>query len=341
MTRAIADTVWTACVRVTQSGEDAEAAFRDVMSALRADGFARLRGYDGRAQVNIYIALVVRDLLSERAVKLLAKDANRGWSAFESFFADDIQRMIRRFLPGNVHQQNRADAYQSVCEALLKNDLKRLRSYSGRGSPSGFVLQIIENLVIDYVRTILPRRRLPAAIQRLSALDQSVFRLVYWERLSPDPSILINHLSRPRDAPPTTIAINEAVSRVRQALPLGYVPEAHGPGRTIDLSAADQIELAGGAEDFAVPTPEDKLVEGEHASLLEGALAVLQEVFPKLDPPERLYLKLAFTGQPAREIARLLGQPVENIHRLAQKVKRRIRDELGDEDAVKKWRLSV
>ena len=64
-------------------------------------------------------------------------------------------------------------------------------------------------------------------------------------------------------------------------------------------------------------------------------------MLPKLDPSERLYLKLALTGEPAREIARVLGQPVENIHRLAQKVKRRIRDELGDEAAVKKWRLSV
>lgn len=136
-------------------------------------------------------------------------------------------------------------------------------------------------------------------------------------------------------------AVSEAVSRVRQALPVGYIPEPHGPGRTIDLSAADELALAGGAEDFAVLTPEDELADGERASLLEGALAALQEVLPKLDPSERLYLKLALTGEPAREIARVLGQPVENIHRLAQKVKRRIRDELGDEAAVKKWRLSV
>src|SRR5947209_1305433 len=38
LARALADLAWTACRRVTSSGADAEAAFNDVMTALRADG---------------------------------------------------------------------------------------------------------------------------------------------------------------------------------------------------------------------------------------------------------------------------------------------------------------
>jgi RNA polymerase primary sigma factor len=339
LTRSIAETVWSACGLLTQGGEDTEAAFLDVMATLRVEGFAKLKGYDGRASVRVYIALVVRDLLSERVVRLLALDSARGWRAFESFFGHDIQRMILRMIPGSAHQQNREDAYQSVCEALLENDLKRLRSYSGRGSPSGFILQVIENLLIDHIRTIVPRRRLPAAIQRLSTFDQLVFRLLYWERIDADPPKLIGHLTQVGKAPPSVAAVNVAIDRVRQALPLGYVPQSCS--RRVDLSSADELALAGDAEDFAVPTPEDKLAEQQRSALLENALIALQQIYPKLDPAERLYVKLALTGQPAREIARLLGLPVENVHRLAQKVKRRIRDELSDEDAVKNWRLSV
>jgi DNA-directed RNA polymerase specialized sigma24 family protein len=201
-TRAAADLVWNACQRVTRSEAETEEAFREVMAALRADGFARLKGYDGRARVRVYLALVVRDLLVERILRLLALDAERGWRAFEAFFAEDMRRMILRMLSGTDQEQNREDAYQSVCEALVKNDLQRLRAYSGRGSPSGFILHIIENLVIDYVRTIVPRRRLPAAIARLAALDQSIFRLLYWERLAPDPVLLLVYLPREK-APPT------------------------------------------------------------------------------------------------------------------------------------------
>lgn len=341
LTRAIADLVWTACLRVTHDRAETEAAFRDVTAALRADGFARLKGFDGRARVRVYATLVVRDLLSERVVKLLALNADTGWRAFEAFFSDDIRRIILRNLPGKDQQQNREDAYQSVCEALIENDLQRLRAYSGRGSPSGFILRVIENLVIDYVRTILPRRRLPAAVQRLSTLDQSVFRLLYWERLSPpDPPVVLARLPR-AEAPFTATDVAEAIARVRTALPLGYHSEAQRVGQTIDISAADQRMLAGGAEDFAVPTPEDKLIEGQAAGLLEQALAALQQAMPRLDATERLYLQFALTGQPAREIARLIGLPVETVHKLAQKVKKRLREEVGGADAVKKWKLSV
>lgn len=338
--RAAADLVWTACVRVTRARAESEAAFRDVMAALRADNFARLRGYDGRSRLRSYLALVVRDLLCERVFKVLALDIECGWRAFEAFFAADIRRIILRLLPGADHRHNREDAYQSVCEALLKNDLQRLRAYSGRGSPSGFVLHVIENLAIDHARTIVPRRRLPAPIQRLTEFDQAVFRLLYWQQIAAEPSILVVHLAQ-ATASPTADAVADAIARVRAAVPPGYRVEAHRHGQTIDISAADGAVLAGGAEDFGVPTPEETLADSETAGLLDRALDALQHAVPKLDASERLYLQLALAGEPAREIARLLGVPPPAIHKLAQKVKKRLRDEIGTTEAVKNWRLSV
>jgi RNA polymerase primary sigma factor len=339
--RSIADLVWTACVRTTRGDADAEAAFRDVMAGLAANGCARLKDYDGRARVRVYVALVVRDLLLERAINLLVLDAPRGWEAFEAFFGADIRRMIERLLPGAANRQNREDAYQAVCEALLKNDLQRLRAYAGRGSPSGFVLHTIENLIVDFVRTIIPRRRLPAAIQRLSGLDQQIFRLIYWERLAADPARLLAHLSRPGEAPPAIAAVAQAIDRVRQALPPGYYAEPRGDGQMVELSAAEDFALAAVPEDFRVPTPEDALVEGQAAELLEQALDALRQALPRLAAGEQLYLQLALAGEPAREIARLLCLPVEDVHKLAQKLKRRLRDELGAAEVVKKWKLSV
>src|SRR4029077_5701842 len=128
------------------------------------------------------------------------------------FFSEDIRRIIQRNLPGPDPEQDRLDAYQTVCEALLKNDKKRLRAYSGRGSPSGFILQVIENLVVDYARTIVPRRRLPASIERLSTLDQSVFRLLYCEPLAPDCRSLLPHIPR-AESQPTAAEVAEAIIR--------------------------------------------------------------------------------------------------------------------------------
>ena len=174
----------------------------------------------------------------------------------------------------------------------------------------------------------------------MAELEQAIFRLLYWEHLAPEPGLLLGHLRRPGGAP-TVAAIAEAIARIRAALPPGYRAEGAGTVRVIDISAADEVRLAGGAEDFAVPTPEENLVEGQAAGLLEEALAALQQALPRLEAAERLYLQLALTGHPAREIARLIGRPVETVHKLAQKVKRRLREEIGDEEAVKKWKLSV
>ena len=75
--RSLADPVWTACRRVTCDEADAQAAFRDVMAAIAADGFARLKDYDGRARLRVYVALVVRDFV--RAAGGSADDTRSHW----------------------------------------------------------------------------------------------------------------------------------------------------------------------------------------------------------------------------------------------------------------------
>lgn len=341
LTRALADLVWTACGLVTQGRADTESAFRTVMSALRADGFARLAGYDGRAPLKTYAALVVRELLVERAVRLIAADRAAGWRAFEAFFGDDIRRLVARMLPGERHRHNRDDAYQAVCEALLRDDMKRLRAYAGRGSAAGFVLQVIEHLVIDHVRTLLPRRRLPAAIARLSTLDRAVFRLIAWERLPPDPVALRPTLARFGLAPAAS-EVADALQRVRTAAYSALAERQSQSGEGwIDVAAADVAPLAAGAESLAVRTPEDEMIGDEAQDLLDEALAVLAAALPTLAADEELYVRLALAGHPAREIARLAGLPVDTVHRLAQQVKRRLRQRIGGEAAVKNWQLSV
>ena len=96
LTRVVGDVVWTACLRLGRPRAETEAAFREVMAAIRADGFARLKAYDGRARVRIYVALVVRDLLAERVVRGIALDGDKGWRAFQAFFDDDMRRIIAR-----------------------------------------------------------------------------------------------------------------------------------------------------------------------------------------------------------------------------------------------------
>jgi RNA polymerase primary sigma factor len=73
---------------------------------------------------------------------------------------------------------------------LIDADYRRLKAFGGSGSFSGFVLRIVDRLLIDFMRRIATRRRLPAAVARQGALDREVYRLVFWERLPQRADIL-------------------------------------------------------------------------------------------------------------------------------------------------------
>ena len=78
----IAGPILWSIVRKLEPGPDAESAFLHIIEALKAAGYAKLRAFDGRAQLSTYLALVARDALSERLAKRLAATPRTAWSAF-------------------------------------------------------------------------------------------------------------------------------------------------------------------------------------------------------------------------------------------------------------------
>lgn len=152
LARRIADTVWTACLRLEASEADARTAFALVMDGLRADGFRRLREYNGSSRIETFVILLTREILIERLLGNLADGRKQAWPALEHFFAADFRRIIARRLPGDIHEDARRDAYQEVCLRLVEDDFRRLKAYQGSGSFGGFVLHIVDRLVLDMVR---------------------------------------------------------------------------------------------------------------------------------------------------------------------------------------------
>ncbi|MDO8607734.1 MAG: sigma-70 family RNA polymerase sigma factor [Phaeospirillum sp.] len=239
------------------------------MEALRADGFRRLRAYNGSSRIETFVALVTRDVLAERLLRLFqAHSATDGWTAFERFFAADINRIINRRLPGADRADLRQDAYQDICVALIADDYRRLKAYRGIGSFTGFVLHMVDRLLIDFIRSTMPLGRQRAEAQTTE-----------WE-----------------DIP------------------------------------SDQ------------PSPEDALLEQEGERLLSLASEVLREAAAALSETERLYLHIALgSGEPipAREAARQMQRPVEEVYKLKQRVMTRLRETLDKHPAVKMWKASV
>jgi RNA polymerase primary sigma factor len=335
----LADIIWTACRRMSGESE-APAVFSATLAALQADNFAGLRAYDGRSRLDIFVAIRVRDILAQRLVRLFRDDRAAGWSAFQRFFTADIDRLIRRRLPGRHRGDLRRDAYQYLCLALIDDDYRRIKAYSGNGSFAGFVLHAVDRLLIDFLRSLGSRRRLPAAIARLPELEQELFRQIHWQRSAPEPRALAAVLAARRDPATDTAKITAALTRVAASLPRGYCPGTDGPTQLLSLS--DVAEAA--APGLIEPSPEDIVLEQETDRLLARAAAVVREVAEGLPEPERHYLRIALGGAellPARAVARLMRRPVDDIYTLKRRVIRRLRDALRDHAAVKKWLASI
>ena len=106
-------TLWAVVQKLEGAGPDGQAAFLEIVAALKADGYARLKAFDGRGRLSTYLALVARELLSARLARRLIETPCDAWAAFERFFAADIRRRIAQRFPREAAPRD--DAYQDVC----------------------------------------------------------------------------------------------------------------------------------------------------------------------------------------------------------------------------------
>src|SRR5262245_8096827 len=253
-------TLWSVAAKLEGDGPEGEAAFLHVIASLKADGYARLKEFDGRARLPTYLSLVARDILADGLASGFSESPHETWNRFVRFFEVDIRRRVAQLLPRKIDKAAREGAYQEVCLKLIENDFRRIRCYRGRGSFTGYVLTVVDRILIDLIRRHAPRRRLPAAIARSTPLDQAVYAAVVWDGCPCDAEQLAAMLrTRLQRAPPVG-AIAESLARVAGMVRLERAPPP----------AADPVPLDGmiGASEgrfFAdsAPTPEDYLLLAE------------------------------------------------------------------------------
>jgi RNA polymerase sigma factor (sigma-70 family) len=327
--REIAPTVWGCCSYAAEGEAEAREIFLDMMGRLRANNFALVGDFDGRASLESFIALNVRELLAHRMLRLLPTNADKAWRAFTRLFEPDLMRLIRRRIPGAQSEATRQDAYQQIALALIDRDYARLKSYCGSGSFAGFVLRTADRLLIDYLRTVSCRRRLPSPIAKASRLDREVFKLVRWEGVPEQAQVIFERIS---DIAADETEVEAALARVK-------IYERNQDHRPIRLTPEQEERVAADS-----PSPEENLVLCEDETRLRAALNVLTRAFDGLTEPEKHYVRIVLgSGEtpPSREIAEAMHRPVEDIYRLKQRVMKRLRDLLSGEAAIEEWRGSV
>jgi RNA polymerase primary sigma factor len=318
-----AASLWSTVTRLQGSDADGEAAFLLIVAALKADGFARLKAFDGRARLSTFLALVARDILAERLAGRFKTAPQQAWPQFTRLFDNDIRRRVRQHFSRDASAQD--DAYQDVCLKLVEGDFRRIRAYGGHGSFVGYVLTIVDRLLIDLVRREAPRRQLPTAIAKLPALEQAVYVATAWEGCPADAQRLATILRGRLERDPDATEIAEALARVVAVARPAVRSRRH---ESVSLDAMIEDGAGAGLADTA-PTPEHELLLAEEELHRLALVGAVKAAAAELPADERLYLQIVFSAAeplPARDVARLLDRPVEEVYRLKQRAQRWLKE---------------
>jgi RNA polymerase primary sigma factor len=318
--------IWAVVVTLEGEGTEAEAAFLDVIVRFKEDRYARLRAFDGRSRLTTYVALAARDILAERLARRFVEAPGQVWSRFERFFAGEIRRRVQQRFPRDADTGLRDDAYQEICLKLLEDNFRRIRAYSGHGSFVGYVLTVVDRLLIDLVRRVVPRRKLPAAIARLSPLDQAVYAAIAWDDCPAESRRVAMALRGRFEREPDLAEVGQAIARTLAAARLEHA----APCRTemVPLDDLNEDAKALAVADPA-PSPEEALLLAEEDAARAALVVAVREAAAGLPAEERLYLQVLFSAtepSPPREIARRMGCPVEDVYRLKQRAQRWLSD---------------
>ncbi len=319
-------TLWFIVAKLEGGGAEGEAAFLHVIASLQADGYARLRGFDGRARLSTYLSLIARDVLGDRLARRFSETPHEAWSRFVRFFENDIRSRVARQLPRNIGNAAREDAYQEICLKLVENDFHRIRAYGGRGSFTGYILTVVDRILIDLIRRDAPRRRLPAAVARSTPLDQALYAAIVWDGCPRDAERLVAALRGRLERDPDTAEVTELLARVA-----GIARLERAPPQSADSVSLEVLVEDGGGLSLAdtAPTPEDCMLLAEEERSRAAVVAAVKAAAADLPTDERLYLQIVFAANeplPARDIAKLMGYPVEEVYRLKQRTQRWLKE---------------
>jgi RNA polymerase primary sigma factor len=316
-----ATSLWPAVTALVGDGAAAEEAFLGVIEALKANGFARLKKYQGEVRLSRFLILAAREVLGEQTARAFAEAPNQAWRRFDRLFSRDIRRLIQRRFP-RADDAQQHDLYQDVAAKLIENDYARIRSYQGHGAFCGYILTVVNRLLIDLQRREAPRRRLPAEVARASPLLQAIFIEVAWRGVAPDPDRILPAVRAAQTPEPTREEVAAALAQLSDAIVAARASEAKPQEISIDGAAGDAVMIQLRADDL---TAEEQMIEAERTRRWDALAAAVRREAASLPAEERVYLDILLSASErlsAREIARQMGVPAEEIYRLQQRVQR-------------------
>jgi RNA polymerase sigma factor (sigma-70 family) len=226
--------------------------------------------------------------MDEWVGELRAGNLDRAWDLFVSQYRRLLFAAIRHHLKDH---DDVMDVFASVCEKLRDGDMLRLRSYldqpSHRARFTTWLVTVVRNLTVDWLRQQHGRWRPAGILDELSPIRRRIFELVFVARHTH-----LEAYGRICAADPPGPTFREFLREVRAT----YHAASEQPrGRLFREVFPGQLE------------PEAEAVYPKEDS---GARQWLEEAQVTLPPVDRVAIQLYVVDEvPAADIARMLGLP--------------------------------
>jgi RNA polymerase sigma factor (sigma-70 family) len=256
----------------------------------------------------------------------LAGDPHRAWPAFLDRYADFILSVLRGL---GLDRDEAMDRFVYVCEKLVEDDFRRLRSIRFLG-PAGdlrpWLAQVTRRLAVNWAWSVAGRRRPNRDVERLPIRDQEIFALYMWQGYGP--SEIHRHLETSGYPGLGLFDVLDALERILRLLGSRkiwrHVSLLARQRRPVPIQAGEDGSAAGFEPVDRRADPERRLIGKEGSARLAAAL-------DRLRAEERLALQLRFEeALTAGEISTILGLPERRVRSLFKRAMRRLRRELAD-----------
>ncbi len=216
-------------------------------------------------------------------------DPESAWDLFIERYRRLIFGAIRHLV---AEHDDVMDVFAAVCESLRKDDFSRLRRCAAAVDParpiSTWLVVVVRNLAIDWLRRRRGRPRLSALAAALPPLRQRIFHYVFLEQRS---HVEAYELLRSRDD--ATLTFRDFI---RELSATDQSATTRAGGRLVAELAAPPPSTGG-------DPPEDPAVVAERHAVLTAALETLSA-------DDRLAVQMYVIDEmPAEHVARALGYP--------------------------------
>jgi DNA-directed RNA polymerase specialized sigma24 family protein len=235
----------------------------------------------------------------EQIRELLARDADAGWRAFVDRYTPLLLALIER--AGISDHDEAMDLYLRTCERLSADGCARLLRHDPEKGPwSAWLPAVVRNVMVDWIRSRAGRRRLFGVIETLTAREQQVFELYYWNGRTP--SEICETLSSQEHGRVTLTQVFDALDAIERVLSVRHRRELLATTARSQGPLSLDAEMEDTGFDYRDPA-----AAADRTVRRRETIETLNRALGSLDPEDAAIVRLKYIhGLSTRDVQRAL-----------------------------------